>query len=229
MFKLNNTHRTHYGELPQPNPLRWRIMHRDKNLMSSQSGLIKCKDFFNDIVAWKKANMQFTMYDFKNNIKFNRYGVYFHLTQLHDREQFFANLDIMNERITADMGTKVSYYPASRSKTSAFVHIPNPLWESTYYISLVTMLIRLCNYAYKYNTWDDFFNEDAPLNTVDKAFTKEAKELTKVTGFKLPENVSNLWYCARFNVNSKTTPKPSSAVVHNNGCSDWARALKEIV
>lgn len=225
MFKLNNTHKNTYGEIPQPNPLRWRIMHRDKNVMSSQSGLIKCKDFFNDVVAWKKANYAFSMYSFKNDIEFNRYGVYFHLTQLEDRDRFFANLDVLNQRIQQDLGTKVSYYKASRSKTSAFIHIPNPLWETTYHISLVTMMIRLSNYAKQYESWDDFFAKDSPMCTVDKAFNAVAQAFTKKHGFVLPEKAKGFWYHSTHGFNSKTNPKPSCSIIHNNGCCSWASSL----
>ena len=49
MFKIKNTHKITYSEVGQPNPLRWRIMLRRKDTLHSQSGLIKCKDFFNDV------------------------------------------------------------------------------------------------------------------------------------------------------------------------------------
>ena len=226
MFKLKNTHQTTYGEIHQPNPLRWRIMFREKNVLSSQSGIIKCKDFFNDVVAWKKAKMAFSMYSFKNDIKFNRYGVYFHITGIEDRDRFFANLDVLNQRLQQDLNTKVSYYKASRCKTAAIIHIPNPLWENTYRISLVTMMIRLSNYAMAYEGWDDFFKEDAPMCTADKAFTKEAQKLTKAFGFNPPAITNGCWYYSTHGYISKKCPKPAVSIIHNNGCSSWAKALE---
>ena len=58
MFKLTLTHNNKYSEIPQPNPMRWRIMLRDKKELISQSGLIRCRDFFNDLVAARVANKQ---------------------------------------------------------------------------------------------------------------------------------------------------------------------------
>ena len=225
MFKTKITHKTSYSEVPQPNPLRWRIMYRDKDILTSQSGLIKCKDFFNDMVAYQNAKLKFHIYGFKNDVKFNRYGVYLLLTGIADRDKFFANLDVLNARIEQDLGTKVSYYKASRGKNRAIVHIPKPLWKSTYYISLVTMMIRLCNYNYSYQKWEDFFNKDAPINTVDTAFNDKAKALTKEQGFALPQ-AKDYWFFARFGFNSGSNKPMSNSIIHNNGCSDWAVALE---
>jgi len=44
-----------YAEMPQPNPLSWRIMHKRGDTLVSQSCPIRCKDFFNDVVAWKQG------------------------------------------------------------------------------------------------------------------------------------------------------------------------------
>ena len=225
MFKTKITHKNTYSEINQPNPLRWRIMHREKDTLTSQSGLIKCKDFFNDVVAYKNAEHKFSIYGFKNEIKFNRYGVYFLLIKIADRDKFFANLDVLNQRLQQDLDTKVSYYKAARGKDRAIIHIPNPLWKSTYYISLVTMLIRLCNYNYEYKEWEDFFKPDAPMNTVDGAFNDKAKALTKTHGFALPQ-AKDYWYYARYGFTSQSNKPLSSSVIHNNGCSDWAMALE---
>ena len=64
MFKLTIKHKQTYGEIPQANPLRWRIMYREKKELVSQSALIKCKDFFNDVVAWKNAQAEIKIYGF---------------------------------------------------------------------------------------------------------------------------------------------------------------------
>jgi hypothetical protein len=224
MFKIKNVNKNTYAEIAQANPLRWRIMHRNKDTLTSQSGLIKCKDFFNDVVAWKQGGHKFNIYRFNNAIKFNRYGVYFLLSEIANREQFFANLDVLNQKLQENLNTKISYYKA-RSTTQAIIHIPNPLWRNTYFISTVSMMIRLCNYNYSYKTWDDFFNEDAPLNTVETAFTKEAKKLVKETGFVVPEKAQNCWYFAPYGWNSKSDHEISATIIHNNGASNWAQAL----
>ena len=141
MFKINilKKHKGQYAEIDQPNPLRWRIMHRSKDVLTSQSCLIKCKDFFNDVVAWKKAKKAFVIYSFKNNIKFNKGGVYFHLTEIADRNLFIKNLDIVDVRLEQDLGVSLTVW--NDSPTSVVVLIPQKIFNSTYYISLLSMIL----------------------------------------------------------------------------------------
>jgi hypothetical protein len=226
MFKIEIKHKNTYAEIAQKNPLRWQIMKREKNTLTSQSGLIKCKDFFNDVVAWKNGNHAFNIYNFDNKIEFNRYGVYFLLTEIADRDMFFANLEVLNSRLQADLNTKISFYKTT-NKDKVVIHIPNPLWKNTYYISVVSMMIRLCNYAYAYEGWDGFFKEDAPLNTVESSFNDQAKARVKEFGFALPDFAKDCWYFARFGYTSKSGKEIIPSAIHNNGASDWALALLE--
>ena len=226
MFKFNTTHRNKYAEIDQANPLRWRVMFRDKKTLHSQSGLIKCKDFFNDVVAWKRTGVEFDIYGFNNKIKFNRAGLYFVLLHIYDREVFKHNLAVLNERIVQDLNTKISVYNDPRNSTRVIIHIPNALWQTTYHISLVTMMIRLCNYKIKYDTWESFFAPESPLNTAEKAFTRDAKEFTQKHGFVLPENAQKYWYCAPYGWNSAANKPITATIIHNNGCSNWVEALK---
>jgi hypothetical protein len=227
MFKLKNTHKITYSEVGQPNPLRWRIMLRKKDTLHSQSGLIKCKDFFNDVVAWKQGKHRFKIYLFDNKITFNRAGLYFILTGISNREMFLANLDVLNEKIKENLNTKISYYTTAR-KSKVVIHIPNPLWENTYYISVVSMMIRLCNYNCVYKKWEDFFHADAPMNTAENAFNPKAKALVLTNGFTIPKVAKGCWYYARFGWTSKSDKPVHGTTVHNNGASDWAMALGEL-
>lgn len=227
MFELNITHKNTYSEIAQANPLRWRVMLRDKKVLHSQSGLIKCKDFFNDIVAWKHGGHQFNIYSFNNQVKFNRFGLYMLLTSITDKKQFLSNLDALNERLKKDLNTKISTYSLPKDENSLVIHIPNPVWQNTYYVSLATMMIRLCNYKFNYKTWEDFFAPDSPLNTVETAFNDQAKAYTKEKGFTLPEKYRGLWYNARMGWNSRDKAEIRAAIIHNNGCSDWATSMAE--
>jgi len=227
MFKINITHKNTYAEIDQANPLRWRIMHRDKQTLTSQSGLMKCKDFFNDVVAWRKSNKKFGIYSFQNDIKFNRAGVYFILSHIYDKKMFLQNLSIVNERLKTDLNVKISTYSYPKDSTRLIIHIPNALWESTYRISLVTMLIRVCNYNMVYTTWDEIFSKDAPMCTTEKAFNPETIKFTQENGFILPEKFQKYWYFARFGWNSEAAKPITPTVIHNNGCTDWCTAMKE--
>lgn len=223
MFKLNITHDSSYGEVSQPNPLRWRIMHRQKDTLHSQSNLIKCKDFFNDIVAWKRAKHKFTIYGFTNDVKFNRDGLYFHLTNIANLEQFCNNLVHVQERLQKDLGVLMQLHP-QEDKTMVIV-IPHKVWKNTFYISMLSMMIRCCNYNVSYTCWEDIFDEKAPINRAEHAFTPKAKAYAKQHGFLLPKEYRKFWYFCG-DVHSNDGKKPMATVVHNNGVCSWLSYIK---
>jgi len=224
MFKLDITHNTKYGEVAQVNPLRWRIMHRDKKTLTSQSGLIKCRDFFNDVVAWKQAQYKFGIYSFQNDVKFNKAGLYFHLTNIDQITRFKKNIAVLNKRLLEDCNTKLSVY--TQGSKQVVLHIPNALWESTYQISAVSMLIRVANYKYEFTDWDSIFSDESPLCTIETSFSADAKALVKAQGFKVPEKATGCWYYDINGFNSKSKTEFYNSIIHNNGCSRWAAALK---
>lgn len=226
MFEINilKKHKGQYAEIDQPNPLRWRIMYRSKDVLTSQSCLIKCKDFFNDVVAWKKAKKAFVIYGFKNNIKFNRGGVYLHLTEIDNRDLFLKNLNIVDARLEQDLGVSLTVW--NDTPTSIVVLIPQKVFNSTYYISLLSMLIRLCNYNTKYEDWDSIFDENAPINTIEEAFTDKAKTFTQKNGFKLLTKYRKLWYNSTDGWNSLSGKELIASIIHNNGICDWVKSME---
>ena len=226
MFEVNilKKHKGQYAEIDQPNPLRWRIMYRSKDVLTSQSCLIKCKDFFNDVVAWKKAKKSFTIYGFKNNIKFNREGLYVHLTDIEDVNTFLHNLYVMDERLERNLKIGMSWYV--QEDNSIVVLIPHKVFSNTYYISLLSMLIRLCNYNTKYEDWDSIFDEKAPINTIEEAFTDKAKTFTQKNGFKLLTKYRKLWYNSTDGWNSLSGKELIASIIHNNGVCDWVKSME---
>lgn len=225
MFNINilKKHKGSYAEIDQPNPLRWRIMHRSKDVLTSQSCLIKCKDFFNDVVAWKKAKKAFVIYSFKNNIKFNREGLYLFLTEIENRELFMNNLEIVQEKLLQDLKDTFAF---SEHEDGIVVLIPHKVFNSTYYISLLSMLIRLCNYNIKYEDWDSIFDENAPLNTVEEAFNDNAKAFTQKNGFKLLTKYRKLWYNSTNGWDSASGKDLIGSIIHNNGVCDWVKSME---
>jgi hypothetical protein len=226
MFKINilKKHKGQYAEIDQPNPLRWRIMHHSKGVLTSQSCLIKCKDFFNDVVAWKKAKRSFTIYGFKNKIKLNKEGLYVHLTDIEDVNTFLHNLFVMDERLERDLKIGMSWYV--QEDDTIVVLIPHKVFNSTYYISLLSMLIRLCNYNTKYEDWDSIFDENAPINTIEEAFNDGAKAFTQKNGFKLLTKYRKLWYNSTNGWDSASGKDLIGSIIHNNGVCDWVKSME---
>lgn len=221
MFKLNLTHTNTYSEMGQPNPMRWRLMFKEEDgSLSSQSGLIACKDFFNDVVAWKQAQKEFQIYKFNNQVKFNEEGMYMVLSSIADVDQFMNNiLSVLNLQLVEDLGTVLLI--EQQSDSEVVLCIPNEVWESTYYISVVSMMIRLCNYNVSYTSWDSFFEKDAPINTIEQAFKQATKDFVSLNGFKLPEEFQKYWYFSSYGFTSESDKPLDSHVVHNNGANDW--------
>lgn len=229
MFKIEINKNVTYGEISQPNPMRWRIMRRNKKTLTSQAGIMKCKDFFNDLVAYRKTGKKFSIYGFDNStVTFNKYGLYMLLTEIQWPEQFIQNVNAtLNAKLKEQLQTEVKMY--KQGKTSVVVHIPNALWENTYRISLATMVLRLCNYSMTYDCWDDLYKPHAPMNTVDSAFNVKAKAFTKQHGFILPEQYQKYWFYAGANYNPDISDWYCyTTVVHNNGCTNWCTYMENV-
>lgn len=223
-IKISKKHKGQYGEIDQPNPLRWRIMHRKGDVLSSQSCLIKCKDFFNDVVAWKKAKKSFVIYGFSNKIKFNREGLYLHLTEISDEQMFLSNIEIVEQRLWQDLRETLVM---DRVDDGFVVLIPHKVFSNTYYISLLSMLIRLCNYNIKYEDWDSIFADNAPINTIEEAFNDNAIAFTHINGFKLLTKYRKLWYNSTNGWNSASDKPLMASTIHNNGVCDWVKSMGE--
>lgn len=223
MFKLNITHTNSYNEIPQSNPIRWRIMYKSKDTLNSQSGLLKCKDFFNDVVAYKNSKKEFSIYNFSNKVKFNREGLYVHLTEIANCEMFCNNLAVVNARLYKDLKTFLNY--ECLEDGSVVVCIPHKLWRTTYYISLVTMAIRLCNYKMAYDSWESMFDKKAPAITTESAFTQQAIKYVTKKGFRIPVKLRKMWFWAGDKYHSGNQEKPMASVIHNNGVSSWVQFL----
>jgi hypothetical protein len=227
MFKIEQKLTTTYAEVGQINPLRWKTLLRDGDTFTDQSGWIKCKDFYNDTVAYFKAGTIFNMYGYHNKIEKNEEGVYFLLKYVKDVASFQANLSVINEQLLKDLGTIVSIVPYEGAGDEVVILIPNELWESTYRISMITFVIRLGNYGYKFTDWASLWDTNSPAYTQKEAFDDNAKKNARELGFKVPDGFEKYWYYAGADHNSEKAPKQTGGIIHNNGCCSWSRAMKE--
>jgi hypothetical protein len=88
------------------------------------------------------------------------------------------------------------------------------------------MMLRICNNNLVFNTWEDFFDPNSPMMTVEQAFTLHAKKYTHKYGFVLPEDKEDFWFYSDMNYNSKSD-KSSYGVstIHNCGVCSWTKTL----
>ena len=210
-----------YMESPQNNPMKWQWMYRSKNTLTAQAGKMKCKDFFNDLVAVKHGHF-FYVYGLATSadLKFNRYGLYVLLTDVL-ADTIIRNIETaINPRMKDDLGCVIKCW--KQSNTEVVIRLPLKVFDSTYITSLTTMLIRLSNYDTLFDSFDDFFTPKSALDKTEHNMSLQARRLAKHFGFKVPKNE---WYFSSDGYQSSGTKPANPSIVHNNGISDWARAL----
>ena len=231
MFKLDITHtqkENFYNEVPQHNPMRWQIMFRNKDTLSSQAHLMKCRDFFNDLVAKYVANVNFRVYSFDNkDIKFNKFGLYFLLSNIHDVDQYIGNVErTLIPKLKEQLGCTLRVY--KQGDKEVVVRIPPSVFTKTFYISAVTLALRMCNYNQEYQTWEDLFAENNPANATDHAINTSHRKYLRENGFNLPDVVKQYWFfCGKEWNSDKTKPEEVPTVIHNNGVRNWIDYMKQ--
>lgn len=214
-----------YAEIPQVNPLRWTILLRNEDgSFSPQSGLIKCKDFFNDLVG-KYYGTSGAIYGFDTkSIKVNDDGVWFLLTHVH--KNFQQNLhDFLNPLLNDVFGEGL--HPEYVENGGIVLKIPKTIFSNTYYVSLVTFLIRVCSMNYLHKDLEDVFhNPNNPCRKDESQITDVYKRISK-WGFNLPEDLKKYWFYCGPDLNSETHPdiaRTQISVLHNNGIMSWSYA-----
>lgn len=228
-MKITLTNNSSYCEVPQVNPLRWKTLHKvGDNEFVDQSGWWKCKDFLNDTVAFFKQGSKFSIYSYKNDIKANDEGVYFLLNFIANKDRFQKNLEVVNKRLNADLGCKVDVVPVD-DKKQLIILIPPVCWESTYRISMITLLIRLCNYDQEFKKWEDIWDsksvlfKDGVVASSHTYFLNNAKTM----GFAVPKQFQEYWYYAGPNYNSTKLPKQTGLIIHDDGILSWSMWMEQ--
>lgn len=228
-YKLKLSVSRAYSEVPQYNPLRWKIMSKQDDTFVDQTGWIKCKDFFNDLVA-KEYGVEFPIYGFNNaDIKKDAEGYYFLLNFIENKERFLANIKVVNKRLKEDTGVVLSTFDVDEPEQVVLL-LPNELWANTWMVSLVTYLIRCSNYEYAFKDWNDIWSSKSPCKTMESALNHTAQDIAAKIGFKVPEKYKDFWWFNNDRYNSKTYKVTSydGHWIHNCGCSTWSLGMKGV-
>jgi hypothetical protein len=148
MFKVVTKNTGEYSEIPQRSPMRWRLLQKvDSTTLVDQTLALKCKDFFNDVVIYKRTGEQFSIYGFNNKVEFTDGGMYTAITNI-DAPSFFPNLTTINVYLESK-GLPPIAVLESATKDVHILHIPETYWDNTFFISMVSSLIRSCSYGKK--------------------------------------------------------------------------------
>lgn len=148
------------------------------------------------------------------------------LKYINDMPTFLKNLKVVNKRLQADLDCQVEIIGEGIHPDEVIILIPNELWETTYRISMITMVIRLCNYGYKYSDWESMWKDGAPSTNLDHAFSPNALKNAKNMGFTVPKKYEKYWWYCGDEWNNVAKEKQTGGMIHNNGVSSWSMYMK---
>lgn len=224
---INNTY---FIEAGQRNPLRWTFLKKeDDGSFSKLHNELKCKDYFNDVVAAYKG-VFFSVYGFSNKDHAILYdeGQYLLLKYIAIPEVFSNNLEVINKELEDSNLPKITF---DIQGTECLLFIPREFFESSYYISLLTYLIRISNSSFKCSSVDQLMSNeniggyyfqvdeiiDCPFKTTLDTIKKNLFKIKNLPPFCLKmKRGDNSFYTQQTLINV------GSHTLHNNGVGTWA-------
>lgn len=216
-----------YTENSQRNNLRWTILYRDSETQfTEQAGIMKCKDYFNDLVA-AYNNLYFNAYGFRNEtVKLNEEGVYLRLSNMEYKDNLIYNLGTINKQANNQGLPSVEMLDLD-DKLSCIIFVPKPYWENTYFVSFLTYLIRIAHSPQTVDSYADLINGninstriyDCPFSVGENKYA----DLIFKNAFKLPhENLKDFpWILYPTIKQNLSMAKHELESIHNNGVWNW--------
>jgi len=224
-MKITITNKGSYSEEGQPNPMRWMILSQvAPGTFTNESAWLKCKDFFNDLAYTMQTGKSFSIYSFdagKMKASFETDG---YVKMLLDvlTPTFLDNLTMLNDWL--DGAPKMPRIQWERQEDGkVLISLAPEYFKNTYNISLISLIIRLCNYDNMvFNTFKDLedckkfpYGDQWKWNTVVK----------KKIYFNLPEALQKYVWYEDATHNSETIKEGYSIpqLVHNCGVCSWSK------
>lgn len=214
-----------YSEVGQTNPLRWMFLQeREPGVYQSSSGWIKCKDFFNDVVYYRETGTGFQIYGFAcdtvgtakdKDVSFLLKGT---------KEGFQDNLGALNAYL---IGHDLPMITRHETERGQMIVIPSFYWTNTYYISLLSLLIRICNTKESFDLWQSVI--DQKIKGDDQGLIDTVKKVG--IWFDLPESHKDYFVYINDTYYGKDGQYHGSFysnIIHDNGMLGWYRALNLI-
>lgn len=219
MYKIKSSLPYNLTESGQANPIRWTLVHKDGDTLQPLAAEMKCKDYFNDIVAAKRG-VFFKQYGFDNKLWLQQPGCDVLLTGLVDYEKFTTAVakvthpdhPVVLEKILEDV---------------ALLHIPEYYFLNTYRISLLTYMIRLCNN----NVGTSEFKGIETTLTSDLAqqsagLSSQGREFAIKHGWDVPDGDKYWWRTSKtYNSDNNSITYGIGQIIHNCGVNGWAAGL----
>jgi hypothetical protein len=208
-----------YSEAGQTNPIKWIVLKQTDTGFENQSGWLKCKDFFNDWVFTRETTTPMKIYGFNTGDMTDIDKTKSGFLGIKDyKPEFLVNMKVLNKFLPKPI--KVQEVTSSLG-ILPILDIPVWYMKNTYRISLLSLLIRLCNVNVSHKDWDSFLKYKN--NTQDQHLFDTA--IKKDLWFKPNKKVEKyVWYCGK-DYNNIKTPVVDTTLVHNNGLCNWGEYL----
>ncbi len=216
---------TDYAENSQANPIRYVVYYKNEDgTYQAQTNEFKCKDFFNDMVAWYHG-IKFRRYgmDFRE-FTLNEEGVYVELRNL--KPTFLNNVKTVLGEEFKVFGAEVSFENIGTRQTSVMMFVPRKFFSCTYFISYLTLMLRNCNWDVSYTTPDDIFSYSG-----SDSLLRTSKTIMNKWPLKDEPWLSEYWFYSGPNINSKKTYQQGDwdPCVHNCGIVHWSIQLPSLM
>lgn len=210
------------SEAGQNNPLRWNLLFRtsEEGVYESQTGIFKCKDYFNDIVA-KYQGLSFHAHGLDTtNIQLNEEGTPIELSSLSYTDQLLSNLQVISNEAEK---FELPPLPFKANGKDVLLFIPREYYKSTYIISFLTYCIRISHCPTIFSSFDDLV-KNVDWRALDNPFGRHYDKIM-AERFEPPIKGHTGWeYLGkRFTgtVTQALAEQQFNYAIHNNGCCDW--------
>ena len=208
-----------YAEEGQDNPLRWVLLSKSggdvlEATYENTGTWWKCKDFLNDTVFAIQTGKQLSIYGWNTaNLSLPKKGEPLYLAV----KDFTKNFENNVNNCLGNAVTFVGDGELNGSKVKVLEIAPQGV-SNTYFISLITLMIRLCNSETSFQNVEEL-KAYKGFGGGDQGKWDEV--VAKGWLFDLPQHLTKfIWYCGD-KYNSETVESPSSSMVHNCGVLSW--------
>lgn len=206
-----------YSEISQSNPLRWmNLKPNEDGTYTAVSGWWKCKDFMNDALTAYHTGKTFSIYGFTVDPKhFYAPGqTTMPILLKNVAAGWVENMCVVNDYLEEQGMPPVAFLVDNEH---TFVELPNKYLENTFYMSQVTLFIRLANTEKVYQCLQEMQEDPVNCNDADNL----AACMEKPIGQLADKLKQYLWYYDVTNNCTKTTERIMTSMMHDCGVVSW--------
>ena len=226
MFNIKPPKKSYsYIQSLQHNAIKWQGVTARKDYWQAQTAPFRCREYFNDIVA-KKHKRVYTVYGFNASpVRHKKDGVDVLVYHIENMDLFLENLKVVDDKMFEQLGCRMTFVLDLEEPSKCIINFPPACWNSSYTISVITIAIRASNYNYAYETWEDFFKTNAPIDLHEYSWNSYVRAKVSHYGMLPPEHLRSYWWYAG-NTWNNLQVKGGANMIHNNGAVQWCNHLQ---